>query len=200
MADETKKRKLFGIDEDNDEDRFENGKERLENKEEDEEDLPSSTPLKFIKGDNGKKTATAEESEASSEDRKRKLFRDTNEAKITFFGFDASELERFVQSRKMDFKVIEEGGNFIKCVCRCNDAFPTQKSFLKLDGTVFEENKKTVGVIMDPESAAALPRTPRINAKVFDSSCYPENNRRKGNGFGWFGLSWLFDSLSHLFN
>ena len=166
--------------------------------EEEEEDLPSSTPLKFTKGDNNKKIATAEESEPSSEERKRKTFRGSNEAKITFFGFEASELVRFAQSRKVNFELVEEGGNFIKCVCRCSEAFPTQKSFLRLDGAVFEENEKTVGVMMDEESAAALPKTPRINTKVFDSSYCPENNGNN-KGFGWFGLSWLFEAIHNLF-
>lgn len=169
--------------------------------EEEEGDLSSSTPLKFIKTETGKKVATATEDE--SEERKRKLFNNTNEAKITFFGFEVNELKRFIEAKGVDFNVTEEGGNFVKCVCRCNDAFPTLKSFLKLDGAVCDENKQIIGVIMDEENV--LPKTPRINPNVFDNSYYPDDfhiNRGRGRDdeFGWFGLSWIFSAVSRLFS
>lgn len=179
------------------------GEDSNDGSDENDDDLASSTPLKFIKGENGKKTATATE-EKGEDERKRKLFsRNTDEAKMTFFGFDPDELKRFIEAQEVDFKVVEEGGNYIKCVCRCNDAFPTQKSFLRLNNTVCEENRKSVGVMMDEECAAALPKTPRINTAVFDLSYYPnddyDGDRRGNGGFKWFGLSWIFNTLSGLF-
>lgn len=156
-------------------------------------DLPSSTPLKFIKeGDGGRKAAGASD---DNERAGRKKCRDPGRATVTFFGFEAEELKEFIRVKGIDGTVVSEGNNFIKCDCRCNSAFPVIRSILGLNSTVFEGNGKIVGVILEDDSLASLPVPPGINEGVFDDP----HNDTYGPSFGYFGLSWLFDAISRLF-